>query len=183
MAKQQLVQDPTLFVLDSIKRSKSRVFWGNIPGIDGVGSKTQTEVRTETEQAMDKEQFAREQARRTVRLEINFANITLSELIHANTESTTLYKMWYNNAGVGAWTEEQVEAFLKNDCSTDEAGHLFYEISLRETLDGRTRKVADPSKTRAKLAEQLAGKTQEEKMQELQALAAAMGIDMAKLQK
>jgi len=178
MAKQTLVSQPAEFVLDSIKRSFTRTFWGNIPGDEtGKGKMSQTETRDAFLREHGEEAYGIEQTRRTVRIEMDFTGVTVEELIHANTASTTLYKMWYNNTGIAGWSEEAVEAFLRNDCEKD-GKTLVHRFTVRDVLDGRTRRVADPSKTRATLAEPAKAMSPDERRAMLEQLAAEMGVKL-----
>ncbi len=122
-----LIQEPQLAQLDSVKRSISRVFWGNTKDAEGNVIETQSETRNRIEKRLSEHEFNDEIKRRTVTLVFNFSGVTIDSLLKRETTSTTVYKQWYNNEGVAQWTEQEVEAFL-----AETKGKI--EISVKDVI-------------------------------------------------
>ena len=166
------IQEPTDYTLDSIKRSLSRVFWGNVPGHeDGSGKMSQSEVRTDFQTRLSEKDYADEQHRRKVTIRINFLGVTIDELLTLESGSTTIYKMWYNNAGVATWTENDVETFL-----LERVKKGFHEVNARDVLDGRTKRVASPATARKKLVAALQNATPDQRKAILADLQKELGL-------
>lgn len=111
-AKLYKISQPAEYALDSVKRTKTRVFFGRIADAEGNTIQSQADTKKEIQKRVGDKGWDAEIARRTRVITFNFEGVTVEQLIDQHITSTTVEKQWYNSQNVATWTEEEVEKFL-----------------------------------------------------------------------